>query len=193
MAHLQTQHSFSQRRASRLTGSSRAMLRYTSRRSNCRELRQRLCILAQSHIRYGYMRLHVLLRREGFAVNRKKVYRLYREEGLKLRPKKRKRLTSVQRVRPEETTGTNQRWSMDFVQDTLSCGRTFRALSVIDMHSRECLAVEVDTSLTGERVVRVLERLRDQRGVPQVIQTDNGSEFTGCKVDQWAYKNQVKM
>ena len=79
------------------------------------------------------------------------------------------------------------------MHDTLSCGRKFRALSIVDMHSRECLAVEVDTSLTGERVVRVLERLRDGRGVPQVIQTDNGSEFTGCKVDQWAYRNGVKM
>ncbi len=169
------------------------MLRYSSRRSRCDELRHRLCALAQAHIRYVYVRLHVLLRREGFEVNRKKVYRLYREEGLKLRVKKRKRLTSVQRVRPAETTDINQRWSMDFVHDTLSCGRKFRALSIVDMHSRECLAVEVDTSLTGERVVRVLERLRDGRGVPQVIQTDNGSEFTGCKVDQWAYQNKVKM
>ena len=169
------------------------MLRYSSRRSSCDELRQRLCTLAQTHIRYGYVRLHVLLRREGFVVNRKKVYRVYREEGLKLRVKKRKRMTSVQRVRPGETTDINQRWSMDFVHDALSCGRKFRALTIVDMHSRECLAVEVDTSLTGERVVRVLERLRDQRGVPQVIQTDNGSEFTGCKVEQWAYKNKVKM
>src|SRR5690606_15123829 len=134
---------------------------------------------------------HALLRREGFAVKRKKVYRLYREKGLKLRTKKRKRLTSVQRVRPEAPTAINQRLSMDFVHDTLSCGRRFRALSVIDMHSRECLAVEVDTSLTGERVVRVLERLRDQHGVPSVLQTDNGSEFTGYKVDQWAYRNNV--
>ena len=191
--HLQLQHGFSQRRASHLTQSNRSMLRYTSRRSGCNELRQRLLALAQANIRYGYVRLHVLLRREGFVVNRKKVYRLYREEDLKLRVKKRKRMTSVQRVRPEETTGINQRWSMDFVHDTLSCGRKFRALSIVDCHSRECLAVEVDTSLTGERVVRVLERLRDGRGVPQVIQTDNGSEFTGCTVDQWCYKNRVKM
>lgn len=174
------------------------MVRYSSCRSSCAELRERLCVLAQTNIRYGYVRLHVLLRREGWKVNRKKVYRLYREEGLKLRVKKRKRMTSVQRVRPAETTDINQRWSMDFVHDTLSCGRLscgrkFRALSIVDVHSRECLAVEVDTSLTGERVVRVLERLRDGRGVPQVIQTDNGSEFTGCKVDQWAYQHKVKM
>ncbi len=193
MIHLQKQHDFSQRRASRLTQSNRSMVRYSSRRLSCAELRQRLCVLAQANIRYGYIRLHILLRREGFAVNRKKVYRLYREEGLKLRVKKRKRMTSVQRVRPAETTTINQRWSMDFVHDTLSCGRRFRALCIVDMHSRECLAVEVDTSLTGERVVRVLERLRDGRGVPEVIQTDNGSEFTGCQVDQWAYQNKVKM
>jgi putative transposase len=117
---------------------------------------------------------------------------------LKLRPKKRKRVTSIQRARPESTKDINTKdinevWTMDFVHDTLSCGRKFRALSVIDAHSRECLAVEVDTSLTGERVVRVLEQLRCERGLPTTIQVDNGSEFTGRRLDEWAYRNKVKL
>jgi putative transposase len=112
---------------------------------------------------------------------------------LKLRSKRRKKVFSVQRVKPPETTSINQKWSMDFVSDTLSCGRRFRALNIIDCHSRECLATEVDTSLSGERVVRVLERLRETRGLPQVIQTDNGPEFSGHKLDAWAYRNQVRL
>ncbi len=119
--------------------------------------------------------------------------RLYREEGLKLRPKRRKKVVSVQRVKPAVTTGVNQRWSMDFISDTLSCGRRFRALSIIDCHSRECLALEVDTSLSGERVVRILERLRETRGLPEVIQTDNGPEFTGHHLDAWAYRHRVRL
>lgn len=142
-----------------------------------------------------------MLRREGYKVNHKRVLRLYREEGLKLRPRKRRKVVSVQRVKPQVTTGINQRWSMDFVSDTLSCGRRFRALTLVDCHSRECLALEVDTSLNGEvdtslngeRVVRVLERLKETRGLPAVIQTDNGPEFTGHALDAWAYRNRVKL
>ena len=100
---------------------------------------------------------------------------------------------SVQRVKPQDTTDINQKWSMDFVSETLSCGRRFRALTIVDCHSRECLALEVDTSLNGERVVRVLERLKEARGLPAVIQTDNGPEFTGHALDAWAYKNRVKL
>ena len=139
------------------------------------------------------MRLHVLLRREGWKVNRKRVYRLYREEGLKLRVKKRKRMTSSLRGRPEPATAVDHLWTMNFVSDALSCGRRFRALTLIDAHSRECLALEVDTSLSGHRVVRVLEQLKEWRGLPQVIQVDNGSEFTSRVMDEWAYRNKVKL
>jgi putative transposase len=116
-----------------------------------------------------------------------------REEGLKLRPKRRKRVASVQRVQPAPPTGTNQRWTLDFVSDTLSCGRRFRALSIVDAYSRECLAIEVDTSLSSERVVCVLERLRRSRGLPQLLQVDNGPEFSGRRLDEWAYGQQVKI
>ena len=156
-------------------------------------LRQRLCELAQERLRFGYVRLHVLLRREGWKVNRKRVYRLYQEEGLKLRVKKRKRITSSLRGRPEPTTNVDQLWVMDFVSDALSCGRRFRALTLVDAHSRECLALEVDTSLTSQRVVRVLEQLKEWHGLPKVIQVDNGSEFTSRIRDEWAYCNKVKL
>lgn len=183
----------SQRQACELVGLQRCIYRYQSRRQDDALLRERLKQLAREHPRWGYRFLCVLLRREGHKVNHKRVLRLYREEGLKLRPKKRRKVVSVQRVTPQATTGVNQRWSMDFVSDTLSCGRRFRALTLVDCHSRECLALEVDTSLNGERVVRVLERLKETRGLPAVIQTDNGPEFTGHALDAWAYKNRVKL
>jgi putative transposase len=187
------QFHLSQRRACRLVELQRCSFGYRSRRSDDIVVRERLRQLAQQHPRWGYRFLALLLRREGHKVNHKRVLRLYREEGLKLRPKRRKKVVSVQRVKPPVTTGINQRWSMDFVSDTLSCGRRFRALSIIDCHSRECLALEVDVSLSGERVVRVLERLRETRSLPQVIQTDNGPEFTGHKLDAWAYQHRVKL
>ncbi len=183
----------SQRQACGLVGLQRCTYRYRSRREDDVLVRERLKQLAREHPRWGYRFLCVLLRREGHKINHKRVLRLYREEGLKLRPKKRRKVVSVQRVPPQATTGINQRWSMDFVNDTLSCGRRFRALTLVDCHSRECLALEVDTSLNGERVVRVLERLKETRGLPAVIQTDNGPEFTGHALDTWAYKNRVRL
>lgn len=183
----------SQRRACTLIGLRRCSFGYRARRQDDALVRERLRQLAREHPRWGYRFLSVLLRREGNVINHKRVLRLYREEGLKLRPKKRRKVVSVQRVKPQATTDINQRWSMDFISDTLSCGRRFRALTLVDCHSRECLALEVDTSLSGERVVRVLERLRETRGLPQVIQTDNGPEFTGHALDAWAYKNRVRL
>lgn len=135
----------------------------------------------------------MLLRREGRAINHKHVLRVDREEGLKLRAKRRKQSVSAQRVQPMDTTDCKQRWSMDFVSDTLHDGRRFRVLSIIDCHSRECVALEVDTRISGERVVRVLERWRTTRGLPRVIHTDNSPEFTGHAVDRWAYQHQVKL
>jgi len=121
------------------------------------------------------------------------VLRLYREEGLKLRAGKRKRVASTQRVQPEATSAINQRWSMDFMSDTLSCGRRFRSLNIVDCHSREALCSEVGRSLTGQRVVRALQRLGETRDLPQTIQVDNGPEFTGRDLDEWAFKNRVKL
>jgi putative transposase len=190
---LQEEHSLSARRACSLSGIAACSVRYKSRRADEPRLRSRLKELAAQRPRFGYRRLHVLLRREDFQVNHKRVFRLYQEEGLKLRPKKRKRIASTQRVKPEPVTAANQLWTMDFVHDTLSCGRTFRALNIMDAYTRECLAIEVDTSLTGERVARVLEELGQQRTLPKIIQVDNGSEFTSRKLDQWAYQNKVAL
>ncbi len=134
-----------------------------------------------------------MLRREGFEVNHKLVYRLYCEEGLSVRCKKRKRLPSGPRVEPTVPTGRNQRWSMDFVSDSLADGRRFRILTIVDDFSRESPATEVDTSLPGRRVVNVLERLKATRGLPEVLVTDNGPEFTGRALSQWAYDNGVEL
>ncbi len=130
------QFSLSQRRACALVQLQRCSFGYRKRRGDDSRVRERLKQLAQQHPRWGYRFLALLLRREGYKINHKRVLRLYREEGLKLRPKRRKKVVSVQRVKPAVTTGVNQRWSMDFISDTLSFGRRFRALSIIDCHSR---------------------------------------------------------
>jgi putative transposase len=143
--------------------------------------------------RFGYRRLMVLLRREGWAVNHKRVYRLYRQERLGVRRRKRKRMGAVERQPLALPTRQNQRWSMDFVSDALSEGGKFRSLNIVDDFSRECLAAEADTSITGARVVRVLERLRERRGLPQLLVMDNGPEFAGQALDVWAYAQGVKL
>lgn len=191
--YLQEHHGLSQRKAARLVKSAPKVLRYKSKRPDDGGLRTRLRELAEQRPRFGYRRLHVLLRREGVLINRKKTHRLYRQEKLHLRPKKRRRITSSARVVPEAPTGPNQIWTMDFVHDNLACGRAFRALNIMDAWSREALEIEADTSLNGQRVVRVLEQLVEMRGKPQLIQVDNGSEFRGLALDQWAYRHQVKL
>lgn len=183
----------SERRACQLVGMTRSSCRYAVRRQEPAGLRDRLRELAQERRRFGYRRLTVLLRREGWAVNHKRVYRLYREEGLGVRRRKRKRIGAVERQPLVIPTQPNERWSMDFISDALSEGRKFRSLNIVDDFNRECLAAEVDTSLTGTRVVRVLERLRDRRGLPQILVMDNGPEFAGQAVDVWAYEQGVKL
>ena len=118
---------------------------------------------------------------------------MYREEGLGVRRRKRKRIGAVERQPLAIPTRPNERWSMDFISDALSEGRKFRSLNIVDEFRRECLAAEVDTSLTGTRAVRVLERLRERRGLPQILVTDNGPEFAGQALDVWAYERGVKL
>lgn len=181
------------RRACRVVGLAPATYYYRSRRPEPAELREKLRLLAAQRPRWGYRRLHVLLRREGHQVNHKLVFRLYRAEGLAVRRKKRKRIASALRVVLPPPARPGQRWSMDFVEDSLANGRRFRTLNVVDDCSRECLAIEVDFSLPGARVVRVLERLVELHGAPEVIVVDNGSEFTGRAVDAWAYQHGIKL
>jgi len=143
--------------------------------------------------RWGYRRLLVLLRREGFKDNHKRVYRIYREEGLQV-PKRRKRKTAKWRgERFVQPMNPGQCWSMDFVHDATAYGQKFRMLNVVDDYTRECLWIEVDTSLPGLRVARVLDQLIDMQGKPDCLVMDNGPEFTGSALEKWAYDNRIRL
>ena len=188
-----TEHGLSERRACRLVGLTRGSYRYCGRRPNDTELRARLCELAQKRRRFGYRRLGDLLGREGVHVNHKRIYRVYREEKLQVRRRRRKRLVAGERVRLIPAKAPNQRWSMDFVRDTLARGRPFRNLTVLDEFTRESVALEVASSIPGERVTRVLDRAAETYGLPFEIIVDNGPEFTGKALDHWAYRRGVKL
>jgi putative transposase len=168
-------------------------MQYRSRRGDDAALRAKLVALAAQRRRFGYRRLTVLLRRGGTLVNHKKVYRLYREEQLAVRRRRRKKLAAGTRIVLASPTGPNQRWSMDFMGDSLATGRTFRILNIVDDYTREAIATEVDTSLPGLRVVRVLERIAEARRLPAMIVCDNGPEFTGRALDSWAYSRGVQI
>lgn len=172
----------------------RASWYYRSRKDEQAALRMRIKEIAAVRIRYGYLRIHVLLKREGWKINHKRVYRLYREEGLNLRAKRpRKRVSAAPRIGRSEITGMNQCWSMDFVSDTLFDGRRFRALTIVDNFSRECLGIKADQGITGEQVVGLLERICFSRGAPGMIRVDNGPEFISKALDKWAYENTVTL
>jgi len=182
-----TAHQLGVTRACGLIDISRSLYRYEAKRPDDGELKQRLSELAQQKRRYGYRRLHVLLCREGWEINRKRTYRIYREAGLMVRRRKRKRIAGVERQVKAPAFRPNQSWSMDFVLDGLVDGRRLRCLNIVDDFTKECLAIEVDTSLPGRRVVSVLERLAESRGLPQSVTVDNGPEFAGKALDGWAY------
>jgi len=171
----------------------RATYSYKHKSADDRAVRLRLKELAEQRRRFGCHRLHVILKREGLVINHKKTERIYREEGLSLRLKKRKKKTAMIRINLPELERINQRWSMDFVSDSLCTGRRFRILTILDDFSRECLATKVDTSIGGARVVNVLGRLAEIRGLPEVITVDNGPEFAGKALDEWAYRTGVKL
>jgi len=143
--------------------------------------------------RYGYRRLHVLLRREGFAVNRKRVHRLYREAGLTVRRCKRKRIGLVERQPLPKPVARNISWSMDFLADGLGDGRRLRCLTIVDDCTRECLAIAVDISPTSKRVVAVLDRLLDNRSPPVSSTVDHEPEFEGHALDAWAYQHDIRL
>ena len=166
---------------------------YRARERNDQPLREALRAHAHKRRRWGYRRLIVLLRREGWTDNHKRVHRLYRDEGLQV-PKRRKRKAARWRgEKPVQAERMNHRWSMDFVQDQTSKGRRIRLLNIVDDFTRECLWIEVDTSLGGKRVTRVLDQLKAVRGLPEVVVTDNGPEFTSRALDAWAYDSGVAL
>ena len=180
----------SERRACWLVGLERKTYRYRSVRSGDEELRTRLRAFAEERLRWGYRRLHVLLIRVGIYANHKRVYRLYREEGLAVRRRKRKRV-SVPRRPMEVPRRLNERWSVDFMSDILTSGRRIRVFNVVDDLSREGLASEVDTSLPARRVIEALEVVALERGYPERIVCDNGSEFRSRAFDAWAYEHRI--
>jgi putative transposase len=180
-----------QQRACGLMQIAVSSFRYRRRRSDD-GLRERLRELAREKPRYGYRRLHVLLRRSGEAVNHKRVHRVYREAGLSLRRKKRKHC--VRAGQPLRVcTAANQEWALDFAHDAVGCGRAIRVLSVMDGYTRECLALEVDTSFASRRVTRVLEQIIVERGVPQAIRCDNGPELTSRHFLAWCIERKIEL
>jgi putative transposase len=193
VAYVQERFGFSQRRACRLTGTARSTVRYAERRRDDAALRDRLRALAAQRPRFGYRRLHVLLRREGICVNHKRIERLYRAEGLTVRHRRRKSATRICRGRPSAPQDANEQWAMDFLHDTMASGRTIRLLSVIDVFTREALALEVDTSLPSSRVVRVLNRLASARPLPRQLVLDNGPELISRVLEQWAHDHSVAL
>ena len=189
---IQAKFRLSERRACGLVGLGRSTCRYETRRAEWPALRERLHALAAERRRFGYRRLYILLRREGYRLNLKRVYRLYRDEGLAVRRRRRRR--RVARGAPlAGPTRINERWSLDFLLDTLEDGRRVRLLAVVDDFTRTCLAIEVDTSIGGRRVVDVLQRLVETRGKPAVLITDNGPEFAGRALDAWAYAQGIRL
>lgn len=173
---------------------SRSVYHYRARRRDQTPLILRIKEIAAARVRYGYQRVHVLLRREGWLVNRKRVYRLYRQEGLSLLQRRpRRHRTAVQRTASPVARGVNECWSMDFVSDQLYDGRKLRALTLIDAYTRECLAIWVDQGIRGTHVVDVLANVTMQRGVPIRIRVDNGPEFVSKVLDHWAYEQRVEL
>jgi putative transposase len=157
------------------------------------QLLERLQAHAAERPRFGYRRLHTLIDREGLRVNHKRVYGVYRTAGLQVRRRRRKRLTRGQRVPLPLPSRRGERWSIDFMVDTLADGRGFRTLNIVDDFTRECVAIEVDRSLPGLRVVRVLDRLAETTGLPETLVMDNGPEFSGRTLDTWAYARGVTL
>jgi putative transposase len=181
------------RRACRVIGLSRATWQYQRRPDPATTtLLERLQAHATARPRFGYRRLQILLEREGLRVNHKRVHRVYRAAGLQVRRRRRKRLTRGDRVPLPSASGPRDRWSMDFTTDTLADGRNFRTLNIVDDFTRECVAIEVDRSLPGLRLTRVLDRLAAD-GLPHTIVVDNGPEFAGRTLDAWAYARGVTL
>ena len=188
---MQQDYAFSQRRACAVMMLAVSSYRYCSRRSD-EPLCSQLVELAREKPRFGYRRLHVLLRRSGERVNHKRLHRIYREAGLAIRRKKRKHC--VREGRPLlARTAANQEWAIDFAHDAVACGRTIRVLSVVDAYTRECLALEVDTSFASRRVTRVLEQIVAERGQPLAIRCDNGPELTSRHFLAWCVERKIEL
>ena len=192
VAHLVTTHRMSERRACRIAGVDRTSVRYRAKRGDDGPLRERLKALAFERRRFGYRRLHVLLKREGWAVNRKRVQRIYREERLLVRKRGGRKRALGLRAPMQAPDRPNACWCLDFVHDQLTDGRRFRILTVVDECTRESLARVPDTSISGVRVARELDRVIAWRGRPEAILSDNGTEFTSNAILAWAGERKIE-
>ena len=185
------EHGLSERRACQLVGVHRSVVRYSSRKKDESTLVGKIKQIAYEKRRFGYRRIHVMLRRAGIKVNHKRVYRIYHACGLKvLKRGGRKRALGSRRVEGKPST-RNERWALDFVHDALAEGKRIRMLTVIDTYTRECLQVEVDTSINGRKVTEILQKLIEANGRPKAILSDNGTEFTSNAVVRWSTEMQI--
>ena len=192
VAHLCKEHGVSQRRACSVIGADRSSVRYRSHHPDDGGIRERLRQLAAERRRFGYRRLHILLAREGVRLNHKKLRRLYREERLQVRRRGGRKRALGTRTPLTLPQGPDQRWSLDFLSDTLTDSRRFRILAVVDDYTRECLCLVADTSLTGMRVARELDVLIHRRGKPITIVSDNGTEFTSTAILSWSQEARIE-
>lgn len=192
VAHLKALLGLSERRACRLAGADRTMIRYQAQRAPDSVLRDRLRALANERRRFGYRRLFVLLRREGESSGINRIYRLYREEGLTVRKRKARRKAVGTRAPILIEARANARWSLDFVHDQLIDGQRFRVLNIVDDVTRECLAAIPDTSISGRRVARELAALIERRGKPGMIVSDNGAELTSNAILRWCAEHRIE-
>lgn len=191
---MQARTGISERRACGLVGLSRTVLHYAPMpRPDNEQIQQRLIELAEERRRFGYRRLHALLRREGTHANHKRVHRLYRDAGLAVRRRSKRQGVAVQREPLLVPDRPNQVWSMDFVFDAMADGRRLKCLTIVDDFTREAIDIVVDRGIGGEYVTRVLDRAAVFRGYPEAIRTDQGPEFTGKALDQWAYAHSVQL
>jgi putative transposase len=190
--HICSQHGLSQRRACGLTRVHRSTYRYEPKGPDKR-LEVRLIELATAKVSYGYRRLHQLLLREGYTLNHKKVYLLYKKNGLAKRKKKKKRYKEKIKKALQKVSALNERWAMDFMSDSCSNGRKIRTLNILDLFGRECLRIEVGSSLPSRRVISVLEELELERGLPKEIIIDNGTEYTSKLMQIWAKNRGVTL
>ena len=191
VAQLVEDHGMSERRACRVIGCCRMTMRYEVVRQDDPVLRERLKELAKARRRFGYRRLHVFLKREGFDLNHKRLFRIYREEQLHVRRRGGRKRAMGTRAPMGLPLMPNQRWSLDFVSDALSDGRRFRIFAVVDDFTRECLALVADTSLSGARVARELDAVMKTRGRPMTIVSDNGTELTSMAILRWQEETSV--
>ncbi|BAZ94621.1 transposase [Thiohalobacter thiocyanaticus] len=194
VAVMRAETAISERRACALAGIYRSTLRYEPRQAaETTTLKARIIELAQERRRFGYRRIHALLRREGHEVNHKRVYRLYSAANLAVKRRKRRKGVMVPRESLVLPTRRNEVWSMDFVMDALANGRRIKILTVVDDCTKEAIDLAVDFGISGEYVTRILDQAARFRGYPKAIRTDQGPEFTGRALDQWAYEHGIQL